>query len=101
MYDAAQTAFPAARKLRLFSIRFLQGVHHGRSYTIYAAREPQTSSASFAPNSAIPRSTVGYLRGTLGKKHRRLEFVPADGMCEGNGQNGLGLYDLIGRLLNL
>jgi hypothetical protein len=70
------------------------GVHHGRSHPIPAA-ESAASSASFATNGAIPRSTVGRLRGPLGKKHRRMEFVPADRMREGNGQNGLGLYDLI------
>jgi hypothetical protein len=69
-------------------------VHHGRSHPIPAAREPEGSSA-FAPISAIPRSTFCCVRGALGKKHRGMEFVLADGMRQGNGQNGLGLYDLI------
>jgi len=42
-------------------------------------------------------STFHYVRRVhaLGKKHHGMEFVLADGMREGNGQNGLGLYDLI------
>jgi hypothetical protein len=58
---------------------FSQGVHHGRSHPIPAAREPEASSA-FAPISAIPRSTVCCVRGALGKKHRGMECVLADGM---------------------
>jgi hypothetical protein len=78
------------------SIRFVsQGVHHGRSHPIPAAVELEVSSASFTSISAIPRSTVCGGRDALGKKHRGMEFVLADGMREGNGQNGLGLYDLI------
>jgi hypothetical protein len=74
---------------------FSHGVHHGRSHPIPAARELEASSASFAPNIAIPRSSVGCECGTLGKKHCGVEFVLADGLRQGNGQNGLGLYDLI------
>jgi hypothetical protein len=74
---------------------FSHGVHHGRSHPVSAARELKSSSASFAPNSAIPRSSVCCERGTLGKKHRGMEFLLADGLREGDGQNGLGLYDLI------
>jgi hypothetical protein len=58
---------------------FSQGVHHGRSHPIPAAREPEASSAP-APISAIPRSTVSFVRGALGKKYRGMEFVLADGM---------------------
>jgi hypothetical protein len=71
------------------------GVHHGRSHPIPAARELEASSASFTTNIAIPRPSVCGERGTLGKKHRGLEFVLADGLRQGNGQNGLGLHDLI------
>jgi hypothetical protein len=35
------------------------------------------------------------VRGALGKKYLGMECVLADGMRQGNGQNGLGLYDLI------
>jgi hypothetical protein len=97
MYDSAQTAFLAARKLRFLNSFFSQGVHHGRSHPIPAARELEASSAWYAPICAIPRSTICGGRDALGKKHRGMEFVLADGMREGNGQNGLGLYDLIWR----
>jgi hypothetical protein len=69
-------------------------VHHGRSHPIPAACEPETSSA-FATISAVPRSTFCFVRGALGKKYLGMECVLADGMRQGNGQNGLGLYDLI------
>lgn len=80
----------------LVSIRFFsQGVHHGRSQPIPAAREREASSATFTAVRVIPHSIVRVGRDALGKKHRGMEFVLADGMREGNGQNGLGLYDLI------
>jgi hypothetical protein len=80
MYHSEQTVFTAATKLICLNSFFLQGVHHGRSHPVPAVRQPEASSASFAPGSAIPRSIVCCVRRALDKKHCAMELVPAGGM---------------------